>query len=96
MSERNLVRYRREGRIARLTLNRPGRLNAISLATPPADMWVYRLGPEKAKRMLFTGDMVNGKEAVAMGLVLEAVPAEELTGESTPSPRVSPAFREPS
>ena len=197
MSERDLVLYRREGRIARLTLNRPGRLNAITLATPPAledavkraeaddevhvivldgagrafcsgydleefaaapgsnpgfqempwdpmqdyrllmgftrnfmslhrvskptickvhgyavaggsdialccdlvvmaedarigypparvwgcstvAMWVYRIGPERAKRMLLTGDMVSGREAAAMGLVLEAVPPGEL------------------
>ena len=45
---------------------------------PTTAMWVYRLGPEKAKRMLLTGDMVSGREAAAMGLVLEAVPAGEL------------------
>ena len=27
-------------------------------------MWVYRLGPEKAKRMMFTGDRISGREAV--------------------------------
>ena len=197
MTDSNLVLYRREGRVARLTLNRPERLNAIALATPPAleaavnraneddevhvivldgagrafcsgydlhefaeargarvavqempwdpmtdyrrmmgftrnfmslhrspkptlcrvhgyavaggsdialccdlvlmaedarigypparvwgcpttAMWVYRLGPEKARRMLFTGDTVSGVEAAAMGLVLEAVPEEHL------------------
>jgi enoyl-CoA hydratase len=45
---------------------------------PTTAMWVYRLGPEKAKRMLFTGDLVTGREAAEMGLVLEAVPAEQL------------------
>ena len=45
---------------------------------PTTAMWVYRLGPEKAKRMLFTGDKITGKEAAAMGLVLEAVPEAEL------------------
>jgi len=45
---------------------------------PTTAMWVYRLGPEKAKRMLFTGDLITGKEAAAMGLVLESVPPEEL------------------
>ena len=45
---------------------------------PTTAMWVYRLGPEKAKRMLLTGDTVSGREAAAMGLVLEAVPEEEL------------------
>lgn len=45
---------------------------------PTTAMWVYRLGPEKAKRMLFTGDTVDGREAAAMGLVLEAPPEGEL------------------
>ena len=45
---------------------------------PTTAMWVYRLGPEKAKRMLFTGDKVTGREAAAMGLVLESVPEAEL------------------
>jgi enoyl-CoA hydratase len=42
---------------------------------PTPAMWVYRLGAEKAKRMLFTGDLIKGREAAEMGLVLEAVPA---------------------
>ncbi len=48
---------------------------------PTTMMWVYRLGIENAKRMLFTGDLVSGKEAVSMGLVQSSVPAEELDGE---------------
>ncbi|MCW5772066.1 MAG: crotonase/enoyl-CoA hydratase family protein [Rhodospirillaceae bacterium] len=45
---------------------------------PTTAMWVYRLGAERAKRMLLTGDLVDGREAKAMGLVAEAVPAKEL------------------
>ncbi len=45
---------------------------------PTTMMWVYRLGLERAKRMLFTGDLVSGVEAVEMGLVYQAVPAVEL------------------
>jgi enoyl-CoA hydratase len=45
---------------------------------PTTAMWVYRLGAEKAKRMLLTGDLVDGREAKAMGLVLDAVPAGQL------------------
>ena len=45
---------------------------------PTTAMWVYRLGPEKAKRMLLTGDTVDGRQAAAMGLVLESVAADEL------------------
>ncbi len=41
---------------------------------PTTAMWVFRLGAEKAKRMLLTGDLVDGREAKAMGLVLDAVP----------------------
>ncbi|MEX5599272.1 crotonase/enoyl-CoA hydratase family protein [Pseudophaeobacter sp. C1-32P7] len=45
---------------------------------PTTAMWVYRLGAERAKRMLFTGDKISGREAADMGLVLKAVPAEQL------------------
>ncbi len=45
---------------------------------PTTAMWVYRLGAEKAKRMLLTGDLVDGREAKAMGLVLDAVPESTL------------------
>lgn len=45
---------------------------------PTPAMWIYRLGAEKAKRMLLTGDLITGREAAAMGLVLEAVPEPEL------------------
>ena len=45
---------------------------------PTTAMWVYRLGAERAKRMLFTGDRITGREAAEMGLVLKAVPAEAL------------------
>lgn len=48
---------------------------------PTTAMWTYRLGAEKAKRMLFTGDKVTGVEAADMGLVLKAVPADELDAE---------------
>jgi enoyl-CoA hydratase len=43
-------------------------------------MWVYRIGAEKAKRMLLTGDTIDGKTAAAWGLVVESVPADELDG----------------
>ena len=48
---------------------------------PTTAMWVYRLGPERAKRMLFTGDRIKGTEAEKLGLVLKAVPAGDLDGE---------------
>ena len=49
--------------------------------TPTTAMWVYRLGAEKAKRMLFTGDKIDGREVEAMGLVLNAVPDDQLDEE---------------
>jgi enoyl-CoA hydratase len=45
---------------------------------PTTAMWVYRLGAEKAKRMLLTGDLIYGPEALALGLVLDSVPLAEL------------------
>ncbi len=48
---------------------------------PTTAMWVYRLGPERAKRMLFTGDKISGSEAEKLGLVLKAVPPVELDAE---------------
>jgi enoyl-CoA hydratase len=49
--------------------------------TPTTAMWVQRLGPERAKRMLFTGDKISGIEAESMGLILKSVPKDKLTEE---------------
>ncbi|MDP9326261.1 MAG: enoyl-CoA hydratase-related protein, partial [Candidatus Dormibacteraeota bacterium] len=46
--------------------------------TPTTAMWVYRLGFEKAKRYLLTGDEIPATEAARIGLILEAVPDAEL------------------
>lgn len=48
---------------------------------PTTAMWTYRLGAEKAKRMLFTGDKIDGIEAEKLGLVLKAVPSDRLDDE---------------
>jgi len=45
---------------------------------PTTMMWVYRVGAERAKRLLLTGDLVSGVEAARIGLVSEAVPPGEL------------------
>ncbi len=45
---------------------------------PTTAMWMYRVGAEQAKRMLLTGDLIDGDEAKAMGLVLDAVPEPDL------------------
>lgn len=60
---------------------RIGYMPARVWGCPTTAMWLYRLGPEQAKRMLFTGDKVTGTEAAAMGLVARAVPAERLDEE---------------
>jgi enoyl-CoA hydratase len=46
--------------------------------TPTTAMWVYRLGLERAKRYLFTGDEIPAPEAARIGLVLETVPDDRL------------------
>jgi enoyl-CoA hydratase len=46
--------------------------------TPTTAMWVYRLGLERAKRYLLTGDEIPAREAAAVGLILETVPDDDL------------------
>jgi enoyl-CoA hydratase len=46
--------------------------------SPTTAMWMYRLGLERCKRLLLTGDPVDGRRAVEWGLASEAVPADEL------------------
>ena len=45
---------------------------------PTTMLWVHRIGIEKAKRLLFTGDCLSGTEAVAWGLAIEAAPRASL------------------
>ena len=58
-----------------------GYMPARVWGTPTTAMWVQRLGPEKAKRLLFTGDKITGLEAEKMGLVLKAIPSKKLNEE---------------
>jgi enoyl-CoA hydratase len=46
--------------------------------TPTTAMWVYRMGLERAKRYLLTGDEIPARKAAELGLVLEVVPDGEL------------------
>jgi enoyl-CoA hydratase len=46
--------------------------------SPTTAMWVHRLGPQRAKRLLFTGDSLSGAEALEWGLATEAPPTDEL------------------
>jgi len=51
--------------------------------TPTTAMWVYRMGLERAKRYLLTGDEIPAPEAARIGLILEAVPDRELDARAT-------------
>lgn len=49
--------------------------------SPAAHMWLYHVGPQWAKRFLLTGDSISGRDAERIGLVLKAVPADDLDAE---------------
>jgi enoyl-CoA hydratase len=46
--------------------------------TPPVNNWLYNVGPQWAKRLLFTGDTFTGRFAEQIGFALEAVPLDAL------------------
>jgi enoyl-CoA hydratase len=46
--------------------------------TPPNHMWVYHCGPQWAKRMLMTGDILSGRDAARIGLILDCAPVAQL------------------
>ena len=54
---------------------------ARDLGALPNNMWVYNVGPQWAKRLTLTGDMITGAEAQDIGLVMKAVPKEHLEAE---------------
>ena len=41
---------------------------------PTTAMWTYRLGPTRAKGLMFTGDVLTGKQAAEWGLAHSSVP----------------------
>ena len=45
---------------------------------PTPAMWTFRLGPMRAKQMMFTGDTITGAQAADWGLATLAVPAAGL------------------
>jgi enoyl-CoA hydratase len=51
--------------------------------TPTTSMWVYRMGLERAKRYLLTGDEIRAPEAARIGLILETVPDDQLLEHAT-------------
>jgi enoyl-CoA hydratase len=46
--------------------------------SPTTSLWVHRLGPQRAKRLLFTGDSLSGAEALEWGLAIEAPELDRL------------------
>jgi enoyl-CoA hydratase len=46
--------------------------------SPTTMLWTHRLGPQRAKRLLFTGDSLSGAEALEWGLAIDAPPPAEL------------------
>jgi enoyl-CoA hydratase len=45
---------------------------------PTTALWAHRIGPERAKRLLFTGDLITGAQAHEWGLAIDAPPPAEL------------------
>lgn len=45
---------------------------------PTTAMWTYRLGPSRAKQLMFTGDVIDGRTAGDWGLANVVVPPAEL------------------
>jgi enoyl-CoA hydratase len=48
--------------------------------SPTTAMWTYRLGLERSKRLLLTGDPLDGRRAVEWGLASECAPEPKLDG----------------
>ena len=46
--------------------------------SPTTSLWAHRLGAQRAKRLLFTGDCLSGTEALEWGLAIEAPAPDEL------------------
>jgi len=49
---------------------------------PSTAMWTFRLGPLRAKQLMFTGDTLSGREAADWGLANRAVPLAQLEAET--------------
>jgi enoyl-CoA hydratase len=45
---------------------------------PTSMLWAHRIGLERARRLLLTGDSIDGTTAVEWGLASEAAPREKL------------------
>jgi len=45
---------------------------------PTTAMWTFKLGPSRAKQLMFTGDVIDGRTAAEWGLANLSVPFNEL------------------
>lgn len=54
---------------------------ARNLGSLPNSMWLYHAGPQWAKRLTMTGDLISGSDAALIGLVMKSVPADLLDAE---------------
>lgn len=45
---------------------------------PTTAMWTFKLGPSRAKQLMFTGDVIDGRTAAEWGLANLSVPSSEL------------------
>jgi enoyl-CoA hydratase len=51
---------------------------ARAWGVPTSALWAFRVGDQRAKRLLFTGDLIDGRTAHEWGLAVEAPPPAEL------------------
>ena len=49
-----------------------------AMGTPPTHMWLYSVGPQWAKRLLLTGDLIDGRKAYEIGWAVEMAEAADL------------------
>ena len=49
---------------------------------PTTAMWTYRLGPTRAKELMFTGNVIDGRQAAEWGLANRVVPQDQLEAET--------------
>ncbi len=53
---------------------------ARDLGALPANVWLYHVGPQWAKRLTMTGDSISGADAAHLGLALKSVPLDRPGG----------------
>lgn len=51
---------------------------ARDLGIMPVTFWLYHVGPQWAKRLNLTGDLITGEDAAKIGLVLKSVPPDRV------------------